>query len=57
MDDVPTMDNDHSNQKHESIASSQSDNWEPLGLILPALLQKNARFLSLIYNMHAKICL
>ena len=30
MDDVPTMDNDHSNQKHESIASSQSDNWEPL---------------------------
>lgn len=48
MDDVPTMDNDHSNPKHESIASSQSDNWEPLGLILPALLQKNARFLSLI---------
>ena len=24
MADVPTMDNDHSNQKHESIASSQS---------------------------------
>ena len=48
MDDEPAMDNDHSNQKHESIASSQSDNWESLGLILPALLQKNARFLSLI---------
>ena len=29
MDDVPAMDNDHSNQKHENIASSQSDNWEP----------------------------
>ena len=47
MDDVPAMDNDHSNEKHESIASGQSDNWEPLGLILPALLQKKARFLSL----------
>ena len=48
MDDVPAMYNDHSNQKHENIASNQSDNCEPLGLILPALLQKNARFLSLI---------
>ena len=40
MDEVPAIDNDHSNQKRENIVSCQSDNWEPLGLILPALLQK-----------------
>ena len=52
MDDVPAMDKDHSNQKHESIASGQSDNWEPLGQY-PSLFTTKESMISLPYLEHA----